>query len=340
MMDYPTNAAAREGLGDGALAASTWERLEALGKAPDLWKAHHQGRGYTPEQLIAAGLVDPLRMFGKRNEPHNPIKVAQRRYRQISSVSLLDSLVERMLCRMQNQAEIEDWERCPSKPGMGLHDEGLTKIARAIQGIANRAEADISGFDYTVQGWELEWDARMRAQLMGASPWMERVLLNRAYCLAMGQICLSDGRSFNQLSPCFQKSGSYNTSSTNSRIRIAIAWLVGASQAIAMGDDCVETFVEGAADSYTRLGHPVKGYKAAPEEVEFCSTLFTAERAAPVRWDKLTYRLLNNVPSCAEDAEELLSAFVRDMRHSEELPRALDLVRAVGWPLRKAAEAA
>ena len=49
------------------------------------------------EELVKAGLCDPIRVFVK-NEPHSSKKLEEGRVRLIMSVSIVDQLVERVLC--------------------------------------------------------------------------------------------------------------------------------------------------------------------------------------------------------------------------------------------------
>jgi mRNA-degrading endonuclease RelE of RelBE toxin-antitoxin system len=75
-------------------------------------------------ERVEWGLVDPVRVFVK-NELHSTKKVRQGRYRLIMSISVVDQLVDRVFSTEQNSEEIRHWKHIPSKPGMGLDDEGL-----------------------------------------------------------------------------------------------------------------------------------------------------------------------------------------------------------------------
>lgn len=287
--------------------------------------------GMTPRQLIEQGLMDPVRFFIK-NEPHSLSKQKSLRYRLISSVSIVDQLVERLLCNTQNKAEIAEWSTCPSAPGLGLsEDKDLETIWHIAEDhISNMAEADVTGFDWSVQDWELKADALMRLKLMGAkssSP-VAKIMMARVYCLSNSVYCLSDGTMLSQDEPGIQLSGSFNTSSTNSRIRVLIALLVGADWAYAMGDDCIEDYIENAKEKYATLGHPLKFYEKCKDSFEFCSSRFKDGKAHPVDGTKTLFRLLTK----KRLDENLILQFEMDMRHS---PKINDFRKVIAAHLRQ-----
>lgn len=245
------------------------ERLFLLANTP-----FEQVFNCTPSDLVRAGFCDPIRLFVKQ-EPHPVRKLKEGRYRLISSVSLIDQLVERMLFGPQNQLEISEWANIPSKPGMGLslQEQGDTimRDLKVKHSWCPAAEADISGFDWTVQDWELWADVEMRIALGGFPYLLAKAARNRFACFMSSVFQLSNGELLEQLRPGIMKSGSYCTSSTNSRVRCLMAELIGSPWCIAMGDDSVEGFVEDARQKYEVLGHTCKDY--VPCEVDECGEL-------------------------------------------------------------------
>jgi len=253
-----------------------------------------------PASLVELGLCDPVRFFVKK-EPHSAEKVAQRRLRLIASVSLVDQLVERTLFTLQNKAEIADYINTPSMPGLGLTDDAqlqqIWNLVSLLSGgdLSNAAEADVSGFDWSVQAWELRLDGRMRIALMGAKTdsLVARLINNRIKCVVNATFATSTGQLFKLAIPGIQLSGSFNTSATNSRVRWFLARLAGASWAIAMGDDCVEEFTPGAVAVYERMGHKLKMYTRCENSFSFCSHIFTKDVAHPENGDKTLFRFLS-----------------------------------------------
>jgi len=278
-----------------------------------------------PVQLVQEGLVDPVRLFVK-NEPHSERKRRENRWRLISGVSLIDQLVERLLFSAQNKTEIQTWMSHPSAPGLGLSDDNqladLYLRIQALIGDGQAAEADITGFDWSVKAWELMLDADVRCDLMSASALTRRLVRNRVFCLCRTVYGLPSGRLLAQIEPGVQLSGSFNTSSTNSRIRVMIAYFIGALWAVAMGDDCVEDFVDNAEAKYLELGHPCKMYNArdAASGFEFCSQLFTELGAHPVDGTKTLYRLLEQ----KKITPELIYQFMGEMRNHPRLDEFQD----------------
>ena len=293
------------------MALCVAERLLLLSSAVDL-------QDKTPRELVEMNLCDPVRLFVKQ-EPHASRKVKEGRFRLISSVSLVDQLVERMLFGPQNQLEIAEWERIPSKPGMGLslrrQAKSLFDDLRVKHSRCPAAEADISGFDWSVQDWELWADVEMRIVLGGFGPLLARAARNRFSCFMNSVFQLSDGTLIEQLAPGIMKSGSYCTSSTNSRIRCLMAELIGSPWCIAMGDDSVEGWVEGAKEKYMSLGHVCKDYKPCATttsgclyEVEFCSHVVRQDRCWLASWPKTLFKYLSEAKWFYEDLERELDS--------------------------------
>jgi len=266
----------------------------------------------TGAQLVQDGLADPVKVFIK-NEPHGIKKVQEGRYRIISSVSLVDQIITRMLCAAQNKAEIAMWERCPSAPGIGLHDEGLSVIwehAKAMAKSGTVCETDVSGWDWSVQQWELEMDADIRAELAdGVESDFHFLLRYHAHCVGNAVFAMPDGELLEQIVPGGQLSGDYNTSSTNSRCRI-IATLaarirVGCEDEDfplmgikAMGDDSYELWFDGLSEGLQEIGHVVKmcEKRRGLEIFNFCSQTFFEGGACPENFGKTLFRYLSHNP--------------------------------------------
>lgn len=289
-------------------------------------------RSYTAAELVEFGFCDPVRVFVK-NELHSESKVLEGRFRLIMSVSIVDQIVERVLNGRQNNLEIESWQTIFSKPGMGLDDDGLKSLEDQIARMANPLSSDISGFDWSVSQEWLDLDARCRAILTGDRLEMH---LKRSCCLGYSLFVLSDGTLLAQEGwRGVQKSGSYNTSSTNSRIRAMLALLVGSwrgyqADVIAMGDDAVEDSPDDdLATSYLQLGFRLKEQS---RDIEFCAYGYDLHGGyRPVRWHKMLASMLWTKPRDELHKQELLVALAHELRHSPHRDRAMQAVAAVGW---------
>lgn len=288
-------------------------------------------RSLSSDALVSCGFCDPIRVFVK-NELHSREKVAQGRMRLIMSVSLVDQLVERVINSAQNKLEILSWQHIPSKPGMGLDDESLASLERQIKSMKNPLSSDVSGFDWSVSQEWLDFDARVRQQLT-CEPF--DLHLKRSWCLGNSLLVFSDGVVWKQTLPGVQKSGSYNTSSTNSRIRAALAREVaarvdGVGACIAMGDDAVEdSAIQELAPIYLEYGFRLK---EVSRDIEFCAYAFNLKGGfEPVRWHKMLANLLWTQPRNSEHANELLCALRYELRHSPHSQRAECVIAAVNW---------
>lgn len=308
---------------------AVWARLEALSRielSPDV----------TPPELVRLGLCDPVRLFIKQ-EPHPLRKVRTGRLRLISSVSLLDQLVERVLFGFQNNLEISQWKRCPSKPGMGLtlkeQSDALWDELKFKSTIAPAAEADISGFDWSVQHWELQADVEMRIRLGDFGPLAAKAARNRFICLANSVFQLSDGTLIAQGLPGLMKSGSYCTSSSNSRIRCLMAKIIGSQWCIAMGDDSIEGWIDDAVAKYSALGHECKEYTACATEygeqgsslakANFCSHELSEGLCYLTTWSKTLFRFFHSTAPCIRSLEMELAG-------SPQWPKIHRYLRRVG----------
>jgi hypothetical protein len=279
-------------------------------------------------ELVKLGYCDPVRVFTKQ-EPHSTSKIRTGRMRQIFAVSIVDQLVERLLCADQNKREIALWDKIPSAPGLGLSDDnqlkGLYERIQILRGDTPAAEADIEGWDWSMKEWQMQWEAKARATLGNFSERTTLILKNRYHCVAHSVYTMPDAKLVVLKEAGVQLSGCYNTSSTNSRLRVLIAYLIGARWALAMGDDCVEDSVVDAQERYLALGHRVKMYNERTDEFEFCSNLFTDRGAWPVDGTKTLFRLLEQ----RKISPELIAQFRQEMRNSPRLHEFLQSVERV-----------
>lgn len=199
--------------------------------------------------------------------------------------------------------EIANWNKIPSKPGMGLSLDSQRKILWDEVAYNHSqhpaAEADISGFDWSVQSWELWADLAIRIKLGGFKGKLKQLAVARFYCFMNSVFQLSDGTLICQGLPGLMKSGSYNTSSTNSRVRCLMAELIGSPWCIAMGDDSVEGYVPDAPNKYRDLGHNCKDYIPCDStqsgrllKFNFCSHEISEKSAWLTSWPKTVFRFL------------------------------------------------
>ncbi|ANA11694.1 RNA-dependent RNA polymerase [Enamovirus AEV] len=304
----------------------------------DLWETVRDrlfrllnGEFIDPVQAVKDGLVDPIRLFVKL-EPHKMEKIRNKRYRLIASVSIVDQLVARMLFREQNEEELLQHMAIPSKPGLGFsQDRQVLAFTESVAALAGTTADDLvenwsryltptdcSGFDWSVPMWLLEDDLAVRNELTLGLPYgLRKMRETWLKCLGQSVFCLSNGLLLAQTSPGIQKSGSFNTSSTNSRMRYMLALYAGADWAVTMGDDALES-VNSDLSQYARLG--IKCERA--EEFDFCSHLFRApDVIIPKNLEKMVYGLLSGTsPESPLLADRFcwlasLQSILEEMRH-------------------------
>jgi len=304
----------------------------------------------TPMSLVEQDLCDPVKIFIK-DEPHTLEKVQQGRFRIICGVSLVDNVIARLLCSLQNNTEILNWKSLPVKPGMGLHDEGLQSLYETACDISNfnqhpLVETDVSGWDWTFQQRDFDNDLQRRLALNNsAGTVFEKIITSHFHCMARKVFMLSDGSAYEQVHPGVMPSGWYNTSSTNSSARIidhlAVCNALGISSngAMSMGDDCAETFTpmldpEKIRSAYMKRGKRIKNIAlSTPSDFTFCSQQFVGEIAYPINIAKQLYQLLSYKTLSPEDRDIRLAQFYQEMRHlpNLQMSKVIEAVEHSGW---------
>jgi hypothetical protein len=287
----------------------------------------------TAEELVSAGLRDPIYTFIK-NEPHKRDKLDKKRFRLISSVSLVDNVVERFLFRYQNQKEILICDHTCFKPGMGLHDAGLQRLfswfTTVKKSFAEKGHkpcsTDVTAWDWTVPAWllKLERDYRL-ATGPRAGGWAHLVSVH-SKCSRLKVFQLPTGEMFAQVVEGIQTSGCYCTSSGNSHMRCGLSCVVQQrlgefdetceEEGAQMGDDALERLLDGMAENYTALGFIVKGVQEWPEDhYSFCSTEWKGDWiGVPESYPKTLFRFLSKNPDDPEQPT-LREQLRRDLRN-------------------------
>jgi hypothetical protein len=288
-----------------------------------------------PVDLVLGGYVAPMRVFVK-NEPHAPDKLKDGRVRLIVMVPFHVVLAEMLIFGIQNNEEISHWDEVPSKCGIGLADDAhietmCMEMERRGLNQGNVAEADISGFDWSLTDKMFYLDAKRRWLLSGQqSEIFRRLLFNMHHVMCRSVFALSDGRMYKQNMPGLMKSGRYVTSSTNSFIRVLLAHSIGAKWCVAMGDDSLEEYVDGAQEKYERLGVKVKFYTRSNRNFEFCSHTFVGGIAYPSKPGKMLYNLFMQKRPTMESFQQ----WAFEMRHHPEYDNWVMAIVRSGWAVQ------
>lgn len=264
--------------------------------------------------LIKLGFCDPIKVFVK-DEPHKPLKITEGRLRLISSMSVVDQIVERYMFGSMNNAEIKRWNEIPSKPGLSLTDVGLRQISNYVHSWKNKVSLDVSAWDWSFSGRDYATDFLYRSLATRCSIENMELMWKRMRCLSLGAFVFYDGRVVFQEHPGIMKSGSYLTSSTNSHVACMLAYKAGAHKVMAMGDDVVADVDPNAhksmIDYYYSTGRRLK--VDSNEVMEFCSHVFV-NKPHPKDVSKMVCKLLSNLDPMSIVAR--LANFKYEVRNS------------------------
>lgn len=313
-------------------------------------------KSLSPMDLICQGFVDPIRIFLKR-EPHKYGKrygedgneLSKKRWRIISSCSLIDDLVDRILYTLQNKAEIRKWHETPSMPGVGFSDDVSADsfFQRVLFPQAGKEFLllDFSGWDWGLKQDMLDADADVRSNRCGGKDL--GTFRKRALTVGFSVFVLDDGVYYEQCVRGIMKSGWVDTSATNSRDRALITLNFAAIRAvergedplpvlrdffvIAMGDDSVEekhteswsVFVQQLHDWGLRPDPKFKGEVVDVKHINFCSHNFDLDDFGRVRANlrghvKCASKFLYMCRS--KRIPEQLAGIRIALRHTPELP--------------------
>lgn len=294
----------------------------------------YDGEELPANEYVRRGLCDPVRAFIK-NEAHPLEKVETGRLRLISSVSMVDQIIDRLINRHINVMEIHEWRDIPSKPGMGFSPEAVRDTINYYKDkLKNPHKSDVSGYDWSVKGWML-WEEnrfRLESHKDGVTNRYRRLSQHRTRCVVKSVFQLSNGCLYGQLIESLMKSGLYITGSCNSHTRTLLALLVGADNAMSMGDDCVESGAEGALEKYKSLGMKMKFYEPCVGQFEFCNHIYdvATSSAYALGIAKETMNLVHR-KLALEDKRLAMLQYYDDLSGNPELPRLLAILESVGW---------
>lgn len=280
------------------------------------------------EELVQKDLTDPVLLFIK-NEPHSKEKVLAGKLRLISSCSVVDQVVERILFAKRNNLCIEMNDHIPQKPGMGLHDNGLQKLyayMMDMQSTGKVCSTDISGWDWSMgsEVFDAMAELRVRDSCEASGSAWERLVRNRIFAISLSVFYLKDGSMYAQTRRGIQLSGCYITSSGNSDMHELINEVVceelapgsGPQPSMVMGDDGVKKHYEGIREKYAEYGLKVKEVIDYDEGYfSFCSTYFAGNwRGEPESWKKTLFRFLAH-PCSSEEIYDWLRGLKGDLRY-------------------------
>jgi hypothetical protein len=289
---------------------------------------------------ILNGYTDPIRIFIKV-EPHKRKKILLRRYRIISSVSVIDQVVDRVLFGDQCNSETFNWPKTPSKSGTGLStDEQQRMLYVVLKKLCDKlVTSDVSGWDWNFKEWQY-WAEYIRTLMVWGydfdtaydyayspnfktMPKVLKVAWYRTKFLSYNYFGLSNGELLTHGPPGIQKSGSLKTLSTNSAQRALLAMLIFDEDANTMGDDAIEAWHREQfkdtefISAYLEWGFILTDVKLVvnDEPLDFCSHQIYEDRAVPVNQIKMVFKYLH---SDLMDTEEQKYQISTDLRYAPD----------------------
>nr|APG75878.1 hypothetical protein 2 [Sanxia water strider virus 11] len=249
-------------------------------------------------------LSDPIRVFVKK-EPHKMSKIDSSRYRLIYSVSLVDTMIDRMLFGDFSRKLLENWLSTPSMIGWSPYRGGWKLLPHKAVGY------DFSAWEYTVRDWLI---SDFKTVLMDLcyedvqtpyGSWKDLVEFRFRQLFSESILHFSNGRRLKQKIPGLMKSGTFLTIIGNTVMQVLL-YLTACYQAgetpgeiLAMGDDSLyrRKLSPLVLFLYKIWGFVVKGFA----ENEFCGTTWNSGFVEPVYRGKHLARLARLTDDLAKE---------------------------------------
>lgn len=258
-------------------------------------------------QIVQARLEDrghdPIRLFIKP-EPHSQKKVREGRFRLISSVSIIDQLIDQMLFGSFNNRLIDTHGYHPIKTGWTPYIGGWKQIP-----VSGFVCADKSSWDWTVKPWLNYMDLEIRKELCRnlTDQWIE--LAEWRYQKLFGDGCefiTSGGLHLFQEGGGVMKSGCVNTISSNSIMQCILHCMVSRRLDMepgmiwCMGDDTMQTDMGEDSEAYFTELEKFCIIKEIHHHSEFAGFRFNGMKKNPIYPFKHAFNLLHVEDSIRE----------------------------------------
>lgn len=242
--------------------------------------------------------ADPIRLFIKQ-EPIKRKKLDKGAYRLISSVSVVDQIIDHMLFADLNEKFIQHCNFSPVKVGWTQLGGGWKFMP-----MKGWKSIDKSRWDWSACAWIFEFLLKFRYQLLdgpsqvGEFDWVD--LASWRYRMLFGGpiFITSSGVFLKQKQPGVMKSGCVNTIIDNSLAQVILHLRVCFENGweplpiAAMGDDTIQESFDGFDDYVDRLSQYCL-VKQVTNQVEFAGHRFDGMRVEPLYKGKHAFVLLH-----------------------------------------------
>lgn len=255
-------------------------------------------------ERIRAQSSDPIRLFIKP-EPHKKSKLEKKSYRLISSVSIIDQIIDHMLFDEFNNKIQENHVYQVPQVGWAPVKQGWMHMPTT--GVA----MDKSGWDWSVLPWLIDLVLEFREAMCVnmTDEWRKLAYWRYHELFAEPLMVTSSGHLLQQRQPGVMKSGCVNTITDNSIMQDVLNKVVMSRTGqcsrwvMSMGDD---TLQECPADIHAYV-EELKKYCLVKEvvfAVEFAGFRFALNHVEPLYTSKHCYTLLHLDPRLAAETAE------------------------------------
>lgn len=274
------------------------------------------------------GSCDPIRLFVK-TEPHKEKKILLKRWRLISSVSVVDQIIDHMLFGEMNDKLVDSWFETPLKIGWTPYKGGYRLIPKGPV-----LAIDKSSWDWTVMNWLVEIVMECRKSMARGRRFDDwaRLVAWRYSCLFQQPLFqTSGGVQLRQLVEGVMKSGCVNTITDNSimqlilHVRVCVELGLAPGWFWALGDDTLQQLPSNPKLYMDLLRQfcIVKQAVAKPEFAGFCFDT-TPE---PMYRGKHAYNLLHANPKFLTEFKRAYKLLYYKSKH---LPKLLPYIQGAG----------
>lgn len=264
-----------------------------------------EGRKWSIYRMVVERLrardCDPIRLFIKP-EPHKESKRQKKSWRLISSVSVVDQIIDHLLFGEFNK-KIQD-NHVYQVPQIGWAPVKQGWMHMPTQGVA----MDKSGWDWTVLPWLSELVLQLRVALcVNVTEEWKSLAAWRYECLFGAPLFVtSGGHLLKQRQPGVMKSGCVNTIVDNSIMQDILNKVVEcrtglhSSWMMTMGDDTLQSH-PGDIAAYVSELRKYCNVKDVVYGVEFAGFRFMLDRVEPLYTAKHCFTLLHVDPRLVEE---------------------------------------
>lgn len=241
--------------------------------------------------------ADYIKLFIK-GEPLKQAKIDSKSYRLISSVSIVDQLIDKMLFDDMNSLMIEKFHYLPSKVGWSQYSGGWITMPRQPW-----LAIDKSKWDWSVTTWLLDLELEFRKnQCLNMNPqWVELATWRYQMLFGNPTFVTSAGHLLRQRHPGVMKSGCVNTIATNSILQVILHMRVSfelgmiPGNIMAMGDDTLQMPMENRGQ-YVDLLNQFSNVKHHILVNEFAGCRFQGRKVEPLYKGRHAFTLLHLDP--------------------------------------------